>query len=230
VTFISTDYPLQVTVPNPARRCRHCGEALAKATRNPRERFCCDKCETLFYRVHCRVCERPIVGAKNSRRQLCGRRRCKLEFRRHQERFFRSRYPSGGVSPKREERPTISKAFLPVFEGSTFTRVAGRELSESAFRAATLPLDPELVARHARDRKAVIAERDQRAPTVLIGPHDPPVNVVGGFKFPDAPEIYFKSVTAIPVSEKPVLTATADLAIPENLSIPGFLRRDGDVS
>jgi hypothetical protein len=195
MSLISIASPLQGTVPNKSRLCRHCGEDLPKAVRNPRDRFCCDKCEDSFYRVHCRVCERPIT-AKNSRRQLCGRRRCKLDFRRHQERFFPSRYPSGRVSPKREENSTKSRAFLAENGGCTFAQIAGPALGESAFRAATLPLDSELAARHSRDRAAAIVERNRRAPAPAIGPHDPPVNVLGGYRFPGAPAIDLKPTTA----------------------------------
>jgi hypothetical protein len=226
LSLISTAHPLQ---PQPQfassavkKLCRHCGEPLIKAKPNPRDRFCCGKCEESFYRTNCRVCERPIVGAKNSRRQLCGRHRCRLEFRRHQGRFYRSGYPYSGVSPKRDKTSTKSTAFLAENGGGTWAQIAGPTLTESAFRAATVPLDPELVARHARDRKAAITERNQRSPAPLIGPHDPPANIVGGFRFPGAPEIDLSPAAAIsgwltlPISAIP---------IPADLSIPEFLRR-----
>ena len=222
MSLISADRPLQPHPHYPGalskKLWRHCGETIAKAIRNPRDRFCCTKCETGFYRTHCRVCERPIVGAKSSRRQLCGRRRCKLEFRRHQERFFRSRYPSSGVSPKREENPTKSKALLPENRAGTWTQIAGPVLGKIALHCAPLPLDPELLARHARDRKAAIAERNRRAPTPLIGPQDSPVNVVGGYRLPDAPEIDFSPIGPAPVKSKPAHAAADDpLAIPDSL-------------
>jgi hypothetical protein len=99
-------------------------------------------------------------------------------------------------------------------------------LDKSAFRCATLPLDPELVARHARDRKAAIAERDQQCPVpvVLIGPAAPPANVVGGFRFPRAAAIDLNLVASI----VPTIFAPEAINItsaPDDLSIPVFLRR-----
>jgi hypothetical protein len=186
----------------PQKRCRHCQETLAKAANNARNRFCCSKCESSFYRVHCRVCERPIE-AKNARRQLCGRRKCKAEFRRHQERFFGSRYRHMALSPKRDKTLAKSKGFLPENGGRSWTQRAGPIVSESAFHCATLPLDPELVAHYARARKAAIAERDRRhpVPAPLIGPHDPPINVVGGYLFPNAPKIDLSPISVIATPE-----------------------------
>jgi hypothetical protein len=86
-----------------------------------------------------------------------------------------------------------------------------------------IPLDPELVARYARDRKAAAAERNRQAPAVLIGPQDPPVNVLGGYLFADAPGIDLhptvpRAYTAFAFGLALITT------IPEDLSVPGFLR------
>jgi hypothetical protein len=56
----------------------------------------------------------------------------------------------------------------------------------------------------------------------LIGPHDAPVNVVGGYKFPDAPKIDLWLVeTGSNDPKARALIAT----IPSDCSIPDFLRR-----
>jgi hypothetical protein len=134
-----------------------------------------------------------------------------------------------GVSPKREENLTKSKAFLAQNGGGTWTQIAGPVLGEIGFRCATLPLDFELVARHARDRKAAIAERDRRhpVPVPLIGPHDPPVNIVGGYRFPDAPAIDLSPITtaSVMVANSTGIEFGADLVNPDDLSIPPFLQR-----
>jgi hypothetical protein len=175
----------------PQKRCRHCGETLEKAANNPRDRFCCVKCEESFYRTHCRVCEREIPAARNPRRCLCGRRKCAAAFRRSKDQFYSTRYPNAGSVIGQGKTPAKSNGFLPKNGGGTWTRRAGPEVSEPAFHCATLPLDPELVAHHARARKAAIAERDRQhpVPAPLIGPADPPVNIVGGYKFPNTPKI-----------------------------------------
>jgi hypothetical protein len=192
VTHISGDPHPQSRRPAPQKVFRHCRELLAKAANNPRDRFCCAKCEQSFYRTHCRVCERPIPEPGNARRQLCRRRKCKAEFRRHQGRFYGSRYPSEGVSPKRDKTLAISNGFLPLKRVPAVTVRAGPIPNESVLHCAAIPLDPELVARHARDRKVLAAERYRSTPTPLIGPHDPPVNVLGGYRFPNAPKIDLK--------------------------------------
>jgi hypothetical protein len=55
----------------------------------------------------------------------------------------------------------------------------------------------------------------------LIGPHDAPVNVVGGYKFPDAPKIDLCPVET--GSNDPKVCAGA--TIPSDYSIPDFLGR-----
>jgi hypothetical protein len=177
------------------RRCRHCGEDIGRQIRNDRDRFCCQKCADSFYRIRCRVCERPI-SLKNSRRQLCGRPKCASAFRRDKGRFFGTRYPYAGLSEKRGKTSTISRAKIDQNGGSRIAQIAGPTLSEAAFRFATIPPDPELVARHARDRAALVAERDRRLPPPLIGPFDPPANVVGGYRFPGAPKITITPATS----------------------------------
>jgi hypothetical protein len=56
----------------------------------------------------------------------------------------------------------------------------------------------------------------------LIGPHDAPVNVVGGYKFPDAPKIDLCPTET--GSNDPKARARI-VTIPSDLSIPDFLRR-----
>jgi hypothetical protein len=223
------------------KQCRHCGGTLDKAANSPRDRFCCPKCEEGFYRVHCRVCERPIE-AKNSRRQLCDRRRCRAEFRRLQKHnpgtfdsiefspsVSPSRYPHMGAVSKRDKNSTKSKAFLPENGGGTWVRIAGPIFSESSsFHAATLPLDSGSAAHYARSRKTAIAERDRRIhmPPPLIGPHDSPVNIVGGYRFPGASKIDLSPIAAAnPVLPTETHAGASDSLDFPNLDIPQFLCR-----
>jgi hypothetical protein len=65
------------------------------------------------------------------------------------------------------------------------------------------------------------------ASTAILQRHHAPVNVLGGFKFPDAPAIDLS-----PIRSKPVLAfenstpVNPSYAIPDDLSIPDFLRCD----
>jgi hypothetical protein len=74
-----------------------------------------------------------------------------------------------------------------------------------------------------RDKAKAIAEyrRHHSIPQPLIGPHDAPVNVVGGYKFPGAPKINLCPVESR--LDDPKLRALI-AAIPSDLSIPNFLR------
>jgi hypothetical protein len=186
--------------PQVRRRCRNprCGELLPVATENPRAAFCCQHCHDGFYRERCRVCERPITR-KNSRKQICNSRRCEADSRRHQERFVTRWYIPSGVSSKPEKSSTISRA-------------------KSAPKIDLRWLD-DLFARHRRERAEAIRERNKRCPVSapLIGPHDPPVNLCGGYKFPNAPEIDLNSPAAAP---SPIVPPDSDF-----LAIPPFLRR-----
>jgi len=65
--------------------------------------------------------------------------------------------------------------------------VAGPGLSPSALRLASLPPHPELAARLNRANAAFIELL--RKKKALIKPHHPPVNVLGGYRFPNAPKI-----------------------------------------
>jgi hypothetical protein len=55
-------------------------------------------------------------------------------------------------------------------------------------------------------------------PPYLIGPHDPPVNILGGYKFPDAPTIDLGATGEAPSppanSAALIVTILADLTIP----------------
>jgi hypothetical protein len=66
------------------------------------------------------------------------------------------------------------------------------------------------------------AFRHHPVPAPLIGPHDPPVNIVGGYRFPGALQIDLNPAS-IPTPADPAALFAA--AIPADLSIPEFLRR-----
>jgi len=113
-------------------------------------------------------------------------------------------------------------------------RIAGPAVPEINLR---IPLDPELVVRLGRrhaeffadtlincaflrscaefDRKA----RRSAARKALIKRRHPPVNIVGGYKFPNAPIIDLSPITA-----KAVMTETAAITAVAG-EIPDFLKR-----
>jgi hypothetical protein len=107
-------------------------------------------------------------------------------------------------------------------DGRPFRKIAGPELSPTALRLASLPLDPELAARLKRDHGRKRAFVDERDPTVSAA--GVPVNVLGGYKFPGAPVVDLSPTGspadwAVPSRWKPT-GAGADMP-----PIPEFLLR-----
>jgi hypothetical protein len=69
--------------------------------------------------------------------------------------------------------------------------------------------------------------RHHPVPPPLIGPKDYPIDILGSFRFPQAPKVDLSP----PASPAPIRPTGTDLEIPEDLSIPVYLRRhfkDGD--
>jgi hypothetical protein len=53
-----------------------------------------------------------------------------------------------------------------------------------------------------------------------LQPHDPPVNILGGYRFPDAPDVKLRE------EKEPGFSLTTSSTKPDdNLDIPGFLKR-----
>jgi hypothetical protein len=129
-------------------RCRNpkCGAKLKLPVTNSRDAFCAAGCFTAFYRRRCLVCERAIIRG-TERQILCGRQKCKGEFRRHKERFFPARYPPLVLSPNALGNPIKSGLKIGTKRGRPFRQIAGPELSPRSFHLATLPLGPETAAR-----------------------------------------------------------------------------------
>jgi hypothetical protein len=93
-------------------------------------------------------------------------------------------------------------------------RIVAGALSDAAFRCATIPLYPELVARLTRQHKQYY----RAAAKGQIGPTDAPVNILGGFKFTNAPEIELGQQLS---NIGQLIASPADAS----LDIPPFLRR-----
>jgi hypothetical protein len=211
------------------RHCRNvrCGGKLKVPTERMCDAFCCSGCYASFYRFRCLVCERPF-DRKTERRQLCGRPKCKRDFQRHTERFCGVWYQRSVLVRNALGDPIKSGLKNGDKPGRAFRQVAGPTLSEDGFRLATLPLELGLVARLARvhaeyfehRRKARrLAERN-----VQIKRKHPPVNILGGFRFPGA--------TAVDMSptERAAEWAITSRWVPVGVGadvpeIPDFLRR-----
>jgi hypothetical protein len=109
--------------------------------------------------------------------------------------------------------------------GRAWCKVAGPDLPEINLQ---IPLDAELVARQKKRHAAAEAAWRKAAwhakRRALIKRHHPPVNVLGGYKFPNAPDIDLSPI-------KPAQWATASRWVPAGAGadvpdIPDFLRRE----
>jgi hypothetical protein len=175
-------------------RCRNsrCGAKLKPPTTNRLDAFCCSGCFESFYRSRCLVCEQ-LFSRKTERRLLCGRAKCKREFQRHPERFSVGRYIGSVLVPNGTRSAHSTGLKIGQKGDRPFCLVAGPKLSPTAFRLATLPLDPDLAARVARANAPYFEAltKSKRAATrkALIKRHHPPVNVLGGYCFPGAPVV-----------------------------------------
>jgi hypothetical protein len=187
-------------------RCRNprCREKLRTPVENPRDAFCCRRCDEAYYRTHCRVCERPIIG-RNSRRELCGRRQCRNQFRSARSQFFSVWYPTATGASKPGKSSTTSTLKSGTFSG----------------RASAIGADSDREVL----RQNAIDNRKFWNAAALIGSNDPPVNILGGYKFPNAPDIDLKSDRALADHSMTVTESRPDLKIPDDLSIPQFLCR-----
>lgn len=205
--------------PNPPvrHRCRNprCGVRLKPAVTNSRDAFCCEGCFTAFYRRHCLVCERPIIR-QTERQILCGRKKCRNDFQRHKERFYPTRYPASVLRQNALGSAQSTGLKIGTSTGREFVQIAGPKLSPTSLRLASLPLDPELAARLERARRPDVE-------ALVIKRKVSPANVLGGYRFPGAPEVDLSPLPAaewaVPSRWKPAAAAT------DCPDIPNFLLR-----
>jgi hypothetical protein len=150
--------------------CRNprCRSKLPAPVANERDAFCARGCHSSFYRKRCLVCEAPMER-RTERQLVCGKRRCRNALKAGQS-LGRYHTSSAGVSPL--ENPTKSGIPSGIATDRPWHVVAGLPLTPSQLHCATLGAD------------AIV-----RPSRVLIKRGDPPVNVVGGYKFPYAPII-----------------------------------------
>jgi hypothetical protein len=180
--------------PNPVRhRCRNprCKVQLKEPVANPRDAFCCVGCEAGFYRTHCRVCEKALGETKrNWRRELCGRRQCRNQFRSFRNGLFSVWYPSAIGASKPEKSSTKSTLKTGIKSDQALRLSSCTDAPEevvSALAAVGFAIggayDREVLRKNFKDNAKFWNA------AALIGPNDPPVNILGGYKFPNAPVV-----------------------------------------
>ena len=193
-------------------RCR--SRLPAAPVSNPREAFCTRGCHTQFYRKHCIACEQRMERKRESQ-QLCGRWKCKNHFAALKAHFSLGRYHPSSSALDASGKPIKTAIFSPLKSDRGWRLVAGP------------PIDMRLVAIGAVDAVMQADKANRRhwaeaGAAALIQRHHAPVNVVGGYKLPDAAEIEIAPSgnvsTSTPISA-PVITDG------DTLDIPEFLKR-----
>jgi hypothetical protein len=210
--------------------CRNprCRSKLPAPVANTREAFCARGCFNSFYLHRCIVCERAIEQPKRGKRLICKRAKCRnaLGGGLSLGRYHASQ--SAKLNSVKADSVDVLTAPATDIAAPAWRIVAGPELTASQFHCATIADGPncewkggEYQRIEARNR-ALLREHFRRlGAKAQIQRHHAPVNVVGGYRFPGAPDIDLMS----PIATAPAPTPTASAVIGDGLDIPGFLLR-----
>ncbi len=201
---------------------------LKPPVENDRHAFCAHGCHASFYLRRCLVCEERLP--EKSRRQVWNRPKCKAAYRASRGRY---KWPEttqmvGSGSCKVDARSARKSGIKNAHKDARpLHLLAGPEPTTSQFHCATVSDGPdcqggEYERIETRNKSALrkhFAQHD-----CLIQPHHPPVNILGGYRFPDAPDIDAAATGTMTIDQQ---TRLADLLKqnPADLTIPAFLRR-----
>jgi hypothetical protein len=233
-----------------------CRMKLKEPVGNPRDAFCARGCYESFHLRRCRVCEEPLkakyrkVKPKNDGAHIryvkvenlsptCGATDCKRRWRQKDGtgRFSAPKqatgYQGSQKSNLRKEVPA-AEALFGAIEGPARRIVAGPPLTPNQLHCATVPdgsdcqwKGGEYERLEAKNRAALKKHFAELAKQCLIQPHHPPVNVLGGYRFPDAPAI---DLSPLPTNDTPMRldwrACLPIVPIADDLSIPDFLNRE----
>jgi hypothetical protein len=196
-------------------RCRNlrCRSKLPIPTDNQHKTFCTPYCYRLFYNWRCKVCENPIRRGRRRRvPDHCHDRRCRRDFRRYPDAFSYPRSQIGDYGSRSAHFIGVKSA-LKSDRAPAWVQIAGPSIDPINLM---IPLEPVFAARlgkmHGQLLEKVRHDAEEKA---LLKRHHPPVNIVGGYRFPIAPEIDLNLA-------EPVKAEDHDFG---DLSIPDFLRR-----
>jgi hypothetical protein len=225
-------------------RCRRCRGKLPEPTDNERKGFCTKGCWKQHHWTRCIVCENAIEQPKKgSRRWLCKRPKCRSALNRlpHVYRPFEQEksepgYPHSGDATHSLENAHSTGIELRLDSDRPWLKrpwrhVAGPNLSPDSFAAAT-SFDKFTWASFQKSQKENLdILRSGGNPNAVFQKSTPPLNILGGYKFPGAPKLDTELVRNIKVTEglieePPALNVDHLLADDGHPSgIPAFLRR-----
>ena len=208
--------------------CRNprCRSRLPTPVSNPREAFCARGCHSSFYRKRCVACEQPMERKRESQ-QLCGRRKCEGQFKTLKAHMMLGRHhpstPTENAGPVNDPdaavdasgNPIKPSTFLPLKTDRAWRLVAGPEISHPQLRLAAAVANAV-----ERSNRTTNRQHWRAAGTAALIQRDTmPVNIVGGYKFPNAPQI--ELTAGDPQSPQNPTLAIAD----DGDDLPAFLDR-----
>jgi hypothetical protein len=167
--------------------CRRCRSKLSAAVENPRDAFCCRGCHRLFFAKRCLVCEKKMERTVGHQK-LCRSIACRRGYRDIVAHGIEGKFGAKPQCKSDGGSPSANPIEIGV-RGSEKTdrplRVIAGTLSDTGLHLNALPVDRVTAARINRLNR----EYSRGDSTTLIKRHHPPVNIVGGYRFPDAPII-----------------------------------------
>ena len=163
--------------------CRHrkCRTKLKKPVSNKREAFCSRGCHTSFYLKRCLVCEGPLQR-RNKTQKVCRKSRCRNAWRA--KAGFGRYCPSNSVSLA-SKTPNFIGSKSALKSNRAWRQIAGPKLSPSQLQCALVGAEEAVAEAHQKNRP----DWHKHNAKALLQPHHPPVNILGGYRFPDAPEV-----------------------------------------
>jgi hypothetical protein len=199
--------------------CRNprCGSKLPAPVSNSREAFCTRGCYNSFHLSRCLICEGRIEQPKRGKRLICKKVKCRSALRSNS--CLGRYHPSSAAKSISHETDFIGVK-EPLTPQRPWRIVAGPELSPSAFRCAVLGGEEAVEAINRTNLKHWRVANAKAEKKTLIERYHPPVNVLGGYKYPGAPVVDLPSKPA--TSE---VRGAKTLFTDDRLDIPDFLRR-----
>jgi len=194
---------------------------------------CKKGCHEGFYAARCLVCEEPLPPQGRAGRKLCRGSSCKSEYHRNRS-IYDFVGSDTGVKLLAKETPN-PRALNSAFRGGPAGQkrpavVAGPRLSKFALHAAGLPLDHRY-AEHLRRENVEPLRRHlvELAKKAALQRETPPLNVIGGYRFPNGPAV---DLGPLPDRDDQIKRSdwkpcASPSLVAEDLTIPEFLRRTG---
>jgi hypothetical protein len=163
--------------------CRCCRSKLPAPVENLRNAFCCRGCYRQHYHSRCVVCERKTTRTTGNQR-LCGRRKCRNGFEALKAHFALGRYHAPSGRNLIQKTPDFIGPKQPLSPDRPWRVVAGPALGDAELHLVTVAEDAT-----ARLNRASRHHWREAGKAALIQHHHAPVNIVNGYKFPNAPKI-----------------------------------------